>query len=74
MDLRDLTKRFLQKNDLTVAFMARKVGISHTSLSRWLNGERTLASDTIQDIKCFLNGDFVQGMGELLEAEEFYSD
>ena len=74
MDLRDLVRKFLKENDLTYAFFARKLKIDKSTLSRWLNGERELSEDVIYRIKILLNGDFVKGMGEILEAEEYWSD
>lgn len=58
LDLREVTKKYLHYNNLTVAYMARVTKISETSLRMWLNFERKINQRSIAKIKDFLAGKY----------------
>lgn len=69
MDLRKALKIYLQKNDLTQAFCARKVGLSPPTLFKWINGEYELKTDVLIRIKHFMDGDFLLSVNDIMEGD-----
>lgn len=66
MDTRKVMKLYLEANDLTIAFAARKIGISVPALFRWLNYELELKPDTLIKVKHFMDGDFIKSVEEIM--------
>lgn len=66
MDLREVLRIFLDQNDLTAAFVARKIGISASSLCRWMKYERELPTEVLIKLKNFMSGDFLIGIKEII--------
>lgn len=50
MNIGELTS-IMQTNNLTARKVAELLGVSHISVSRWLNGWRRLSYDTIRKLK-----------------------
>lgn len=69
MDTRKVMKLYLEANDLTIAFAARKIGISVPALFRWLNYELELKPDTLVKVKHFMDGDFLKSVNQIMESD-----
>ena len=46
-DLREEVKRFLEVTGMPKSRFARNIGVTHTSLNRWLNEERRFSDKRI---------------------------
>lgn len=58
-NLKQLVTCYLERNDLTISFMARKTGIAPSLLWMWLHDQRELSTSNLTKVKHFLNGDFL---------------
>lgn len=59
LKLQKLVPVYLEHNGLSVAYMARKIGISFPALFKFLNGQIKLSEKNIKKIWNFLEGNFL---------------
>lgn len=52
--LREQLKTFLTKEERSIAYVARQINISRTSLSLWIRGERELSVVVLEKIDNFI--------------------
>lgn len=75
MDLREVFKVYLNQNGLTAAYAARNIGVSSTSLCRWMKKERELPTETLVEIKHFMSGDFLKSVEGIIDGvDEFETE
>lgn len=66
-DIKQLVTVYLERNDLTVSFMARRTGIAPSLLWMWLHNQRDLSTTNLKKVKEFLNGNFLISATEIIE-------
>ena len=66
-DIKQLTTLYLERNDLTISFMARKTGIASSLLWKWLHNQRDLSTKNLRKVKEFLNGNFLISATQIIE-------
>lgn len=66
-DIKQLVTVYLERNDLTVSFMARRTGIAPSLLWMWLHNQRDLSTTNLKKVKEFLNGDFLIPTTQIIE-------
>ena len=52
-DIKQLVTVYLERNDLTVSFMARRTGIAPSLLWMWLHNQRDLSTTNLKKVKEF---------------------
>lgn len=66
-DIKQLVTLYLERNDLTVSFMARRTGIAPSLLWMWLHNQRELSKSNLKKVKEFLNGNFLVSASKIIE-------
>lgn len=66
-DIKQLVTLYLERNDLTVSFMARRTGIAPSLLWMWLHNQRELSTSNLKKVKEFLNGNFLVSASKIIE-------
>lgn len=64
---RDLFNAYLERNDLTIAYVSRKYQIPFSSLSEWARGLSSLKQKYVDRIEDFLKGNFLVPMDKIIE-------
>lgn len=66
LNLRDITKTYLEVNRWSIADMAYLIGMPRSTLSEWMSGKRDLTERNMRHVKAFLNGDYVKDVSAVI--------
>ena len=66
LNLRDITKTYLEVNRWSIADMAYLIGMPRSTLSEWMSGKRDLTERNMRHVKAFLNGDYVKNVSSVI--------
>ena len=69
MEIRELTKAYLQANHLSASFLAEKIGTCKDTVWRWLHGY-PLSQRNLEKIKRFLDGDWITTADDIIRENE----
>lgn len=64
--LREVVRKYLEANGITVKFFADFIGCRSSQCSLWLSGKRRLNSEQIKKVHEFLTGDFLKSVNEIM--------
>lgn len=69
MELRKVLMLYLKRNNLSLSFCAKKIGVDVNNLWRWVHRNEKINQKHIEKIKEFLEGSFLVPLEEILEKE-----
>ena len=68
LNLRDITKTYLEANRWSIADMAYLIGMPRSTLSEWISGKRDLTERNMRHVKAFLNGDYIKDVSAVINC------
>lgn len=60
LDIRDVTKAYLDANRWNISDMACLTNIPRSTLSEWFSGKRELSTRYMRCVRDFLNGNYIK--------------
>lgn len=67
--LNEIAQKYLEENGIKHKYFADYIGVDYVKCTRWLKGEKKLASFQIQRVHEFLSGEFLKTIDEIIKGE-----
>ena len=70
MELREITKEYLERNHLSGVFLANHIGTCKDTIWKWINGDKGLSPRNTEKVKKFLDGDWYVSAAQIIKEHE----